>query len=574
MKAFFRTMAVILPALILSALLCCGPLGHSQVVHTLTSAAPSSPAKPASLHEIAGVVLNARTSLPIRDAEITVRRSKDTSLVVQTATDADGRFSIPQLTDDKYSLQATHRGYIGAFYEEHENGSTAIVTGDGLTSTGLRFMLAPQAVIFGVITDDSGDPVPNASLALYRQDTRGGASQIVRSSGTGSDEQGNYEIAHLAPGSYFLSVTATPWYAAHRPFQSGATAKIANPQPRSPLDVAYPPAYYPDAADSSFAAPITVNAGERVSINMTLHPVPAIHITMQLPMSGHNAQVSMPQLQREVFGYPDSVQANVSSSINGGPSSAQSVATVEISGIAPGSYEMMLNAPNGEFGRSTRVDLNSDQAIDVSSTAPIAEVSGKVTMAGGENPPSSLTAILTPLQGQYRASAPIESDGSFHIHSVRPGTYEFAVYTVNIFGYAMTATHLTANGAALKGHMLTINTDPVILTAVLADSSASINGFAKLDGKPASGVFLELIPKSATASREAFALNQSDSDGSFNILHVLPGNYTLVAIQEGWTLDWTDAEAMRRYLARGLEITVPPHSQEINLKDSVEVQPK
>jgi hypothetical protein len=569
MKTFFRAVAVILPALLSS-----GPLGHSQAGRSQTSAAPSSTAKPVSLHEIAGIVFNARTGLPIRDAGITVRRSKDTSLVVQTATDAEGRFSIPQLPDDKYSLQATHRGYIGAFYEEHETGTTAIVTGDGLTSTGLRFMLAPQAVIFGVITDDSGDPVPNAILALYRQDTRGGAGQIVRSSGTGSDEQGNYEIAHLAPGSYFLSVTATPWYAAHRPFQSGAAAKAASTQPRSPLDVAYPAAYYPDAADSSFAAPITVNAGERVSINMTLHAVPAIHVTMQLPITGPNGQFNMPQLQREVFGYPDFVQANVSSSVNGEPPSAHSFTTIEISGIAPGPYEMELNGPNGESGRSTRIDLNSDQAIDVSSAAPLAEVSGKVAMAGGENPPSSLTAILMPQQGQNQASAPIESDGSFHMHSVRSGTYEFAVYTVNVFGYAMTATHLTANGAALKGHVLTINTDPVTLTAVLADSSATVNGFAKLDGKPASGIFLELIPKNAGAGRAALALNQSDSDGSFNFRHVASGDYTLVAIQEGWTLDWTDAEAMGRYLARGLKITVPPHAQEINLKDSVEVQPK
>jgi 5-hydroxyisourate hydrolase-like protein (transthyretin family) len=557
MRAFFRSILIALPFLA-----ACGQSLDSQ----------SAPPAASNLHEIAGAVLNTRTGLPIRDVEVAVFRSKDDSLVVQTATDAEGHFSVPQLPDDKYSLRASHRGYIPAAFEEHENGSTAIVTGEGRISTGLRFMLAPQAVIFGVITDDSGDPVPGATVSLYRQDPRVGTGKAVRASGTGADEQGNYEIANLAPGSYFLSVTATPWYATHRPTPNGAQPKAS--EPRSPLDVAYPAAYYPDVADSSFAAPIVVNAGERVPINVTLHPVPAIHVTMQLPATGTNGQFSMPQLQREVFGYPDGVQANISSATNGEPSAAHSVTTIEISGIAPGAYNVELNGPNGESSRATAIDLNSDQAIDLSSATPLAEVSGKITMAGGEAPPSSLFCILTPEQNENQASAPVGPDGSFHMHSVRPGSYEFAIFTINTFGYPMTTTHLTASGATLKDHRLTVGGEPVTLTATLAGSTGSVNGFAKFDGKPVSGIFLELIPKNTTAGRAAFAVNQSDSDGSFNFLHVLPGEYTLVAIQEGWMLDWTDPQAMAPYLPKGLNVIVPLHSQEINLKDSVEVQPK
>jgi 5-hydroxyisourate hydrolase-like protein (transthyretin family) len=561
MRAFLQSVLIALPILAT-----CGQSMQAQ------SASPATNIG----HEIAGVVLNTRTGLAIRDVEVAVFRSKDNSLVVQAATDAEGRFSVTQLPDDKYSLRASHRGYIPAAFEEHENGSTAIVTGKGLVSTGIRFMLAPQAVIFGVITDDSGDPVPGATVSLYRQDPHVGTSKAVRASGTGADEQGNYEIANLAPGSYFLSVTATPWYATHRPTPGGAQPKAS--EPRSQLDVAYPATYYPDVADSSFAAPIAVNAGERVPINITLHPVPAIHVTMRLPVTGPNGQVSIPQLQREVFGYPEGVQSNISSATKSESSAAHSITTVEISGIAPGAYDMELNAPNGESGRVTAIDLNSDQALDlssaISSATPLAEISGKVTMAGGDNPPSSLVAILTPEQSQNQASAPVEPDGSFHMHSVRPGIYEFAIYTINAFGYAMTTTRLTANGATLKGPLLRVGDEPVTLTATLADSTASVNGFATHDGKPSSGIFLELIPKNATAGRVAFAVNQSDSDGSFNFLHVLPGEYTLAAIQEGWMLDWTDAAAMAPYLAKGLKVTVPPHSQEINLKDSVEVQPK
>ena len=558
MNALLRAIAIALPILVIGEPILC-----SQGLP-----APAA-SRSTGLYEIAGVVLNARTGLPIRDAQIIVRRSKDASLVVRTATDSEGRFSIPQLAGDKYSLQASHRGYIGAAYEEHDTGSTAIVTGEGLVSTGLRFMLAPQAVIFGVITDDSGDPAPNAVVSLFRLNPGAGPGKMLRMRGAGTDEQGNYEISHLSPGSYYLSVTATPWYASYRSPQNSAQAKSGHSQSRTPLDVAYPAAYYPDASDSSFAAPIVVGAGERVPINVTLHPVPALHISM--PMPTINGQTSMPQLHREIFGNSDPVQANVTSTSPSEPSGSRSVTTVEISGIAPGAYEMELNDPNGESSRVAAADLNSDQAIDVSSAMPLVDVTGKVAMAGGEAPPSSLFVRLAPKQGQEEITAPIEPDRSFHLRSLRPGTYEFSV---QVFAYPMTITHLTAAGATFKDHLLTIGSEPVTLTAELTESSATVNGFATQNGKRASGIFLELIPKNATAGRAAFAVNQSDSDGSFNFRHTLPGDYTLVAIQEGWTLDWMDPAAMAPYLAKGLKVSVPPHSQEINLKDSVEVQPK
>ena len=558
MSLFSKAILMALPIL-----LCCGRSGDSQ---------PSAPVS-SGTREIAGVVLSARTGLPVRDAEVTLRRTKDSSLLAQTATDTEGRFSFREISNDKYSLQASHRGYITAAYDEHENGSTAIVTGEGLVSTGLRFMLAPQAVIFGVVSDDAGDPIPGAAISLYRQNVSVGAGKAIRASGAGADEVGNYEIAHLPPGNYFLSVTATPWYAARPSARNVAGDRAgaggANVQPRSPLDVAYPVTYYPDVADSSFAVPIAVSAGERVQINVTLHPVPALHALIQIPSHAPDGQFSTPQLSREVFGYPDSVQANMSIATHGG--SPGSITTFEISGIAPGAYDVELAAPNGESNRAASVDLNSDQAIDVSSAAALADVSGKIVMAGGENPPSSLYIALTPQQGQNQNGAPLEPDGSFHMRSVHPGTYEVAVFAQ---GYPMTTTRLIANGATLKGHLLTLGSEPVTLTAVVTESTATVNGFATLDGKPASGIFLELVPKDPAAGRTAMGVNQSDSDGSFNFLHTLPGEYTLVAIQEGWTLDWAAPGAMAPYLAKGLKVVVPPHSQEINLKSSVEVQPK
>jgi hypothetical protein len=69
-------------------------------------------------------------------------------------------------------------------------------------------------------------------------------------------------------------------------------------------------------------------------------------------------------------------------------------------------------------------------------------------------------------------------------------------------------------------------------------------------------------------------INQSDSDGSFEFQRVIAGSYILVAIQDGWSLDWGRREAMAPYLAKGQSVLVPAHAKEVNLKDPVDVQPR
>jgi len=57
--------------------------------------------------------------------------------------------------------------------------------------------------------------------------------------------------------------------------------------------------------------------------------------------------------------------------------------------------------------------------------------------------------------------------------------------------------------------------------------------------------------------------DQPDSDGSFTLLNVLPGNYTVVAIDNGWGTEWARPEVIRKYLAGGVRFTVPEKAGEV-----------
>jgi hypothetical protein len=111
------------------------------------------------------------------------------------------------------------------------------------------------------------------------------------------------------------------------------------------------------------------------------------------------------------------------------------------------------------------------------------------------------------------------------------------------------------------------------LTAVLAAGSVNIEGFAKQGGKGASGVMVVLIPREPNTHEELFRRDQSDSDGSFNLIGVIPGSYTLVAIEDAWGFDWSKPAQLARYAQRGQTVTIPEGPQTIiHLPEAVEVQ--
>jgi hypothetical protein len=49
-----------------------------------------------------------------------------------------------------------------------------------------------------------------------------------------------------------------------------------------------------------------------------------------------------------------------------------------------------------------------------------------------------------------------------------------------------------------------------------------------------------LVPETAENLQQDYRLDQSDSDGTFALGGILPGRYSLVAVEDGWDLEWTN----------------------------------
>ncbi len=531
------------------------------------------PAAPAQTGDriIAGVVSSAASGQPLEGADVTLREAHDLKIAAEVVTDAEGRFSFSNLPDGKFLLVAFRRGYAPTGFEQHDGAVTAIVTGENLDTTGLALSLPPLGAIFGTATEDSGDPVPQARLSLYRQTHGEGVNRILRASAVVADSMGNFEFPRLAPGTYYLCASGNPWYSQMNGPMRWAGGDNAAAQSRSALDLAYPLTCFPDVPDPAGAEAISLNAGDHVQADITFHPVPAVHISFQVAKSDTQGGIAMPQLRQEVFGITDFIGAG-QSFFERGNGNDEGSTSVEISGIAPGQYNIELQGPNQavDVARAGSIDVSSsDLRIDASSLHPMATVSGKLVVADNAGLPNNCTIFLVSAQGESAASAAVAADGAFQMRQALPGNYEVRV---NASGRNLAVVQLAVNGAKVDGSALKVNNDPIELTVFALQPATSITGFVTRDEKPASGVFVLLVPADLKAGRYAWRPNQSDSDGSFDFENVVPGQYTAVAIERGWTLDWKRPEVIGPYLAKGAKVTVHADSKRINLQAPLEAQ--
>jgi 5-hydroxyisourate hydrolase-like protein (transthyretin family) len=515
-------------------------------------------------YSIRGWVVSATTGKPVDQAIVTISTTEDRVKITDATTGEDGSFAFEHLRAGNYTLRASRRGYNAASYDEHEGFYSGIVTGLGLDTTNIRFKLLPAAIISGIVSDDAGDPVRNAQVSLYRKSSFDGLGKISPSNMQQTDDIGAFEFAHLAPGDYFVSVIATPWYAV-RPQQNLDATGDASRETQSAsqsLDVAYPLTFYSDTTDSDEATPIPVRAGDHVQLNLSLRAVAALHLHIHPPEAGAgqaNQPTAWPQITQNVFGQEMPVPF-------ADPFSTSASGPIEVSGIPAGHYQIGYPGQSG----SHDLDITADATLDGLPADPRVEVHGKVAMIDGQDPPAGLYVFLNPSSHGFNYNALAAKDGTFTIEGIPVGSYEVSAGGSGSYS----VVRMAADGASIEGATLKLGSTPVNLAIVLTSDSATINGFARQNGKPAAGVMVVLVPRDPGSNRELFRRDESNTDGSFSLMDVAPGEYTLVAIDDGWSLDWARPEVIGRYLAHGLKLNVTFSQKIMNIAEPVEVQPR
>ncbi len=545
-QAALKSLARLCTAFLFSMLLLSIPALAQPAPQTSTQASATA------LYRIAGTVINAATGEPIRHAAVAALSEEDSHTIAAVESDSEGHFSLDRLPAAKYQLTASRRGYRTAFYDEHDDYNSAIVTGPGQQTDRLIFRLVPGSVLHGVVITDGGDPVEGARVMLFlkaRDGKPGG--HIEHADAAATDDTGAYEFSNLAAGEYLLAVTAEPWYALHRsPGRARQQGAGSNADPAAALDVAYPVTYYDSTTDEASASRIPLAGGSRVEADLTLHATPALRIQVETPRKP-DGSIARAELRQSIFG-------TVISSESAGFLDAMQTGTTEFNGVAPGHYQLAQGDPQ----RVVELDANSSQLVDPTLGTPTVSVHGSLLKSAGSPFVDDCNLILESADPARRQS-PIQSvctRGSFSFPTVPAGRWQLLVESS---GSMLPIASIAAGGRSHRGNRIAVQDRPLSLTVGLSQGATRLEGFARKAGKGVAGVMVVLVPRELASIDGLARRDQSDSDGSFSLRDVVPGDYILVAIEDGWSLDWAQPEVIARYLRGGVAVTVTDDSGKV-----------
>lgn len=479
-----------------------------------------------ALYRIAGTVVDSISGNPLERASVSLLETENDHILATTRSDNNGHFAFAPMPQGRFQLSVSRRGYLPSLYMQHGAYNSAIVTGAEQQTESLVFLLPPAASLSISIADESGDPVEDATLHIFRRvhDQKSDFEELPPRA-LSMDEEEQVEIGNLEPGEYDLAVSARPWFALR-----------GNPEDTSrynpALDLAYPLTFFDGATSEANASPIQLASGQHESVQIHLQTVPALRLTLP---AGENKK-EQDNLTLSAFGF--SLQP---------PEAEWKNSTVDtsISGLAPGHYSLQLSHP----ARLLNFDATSSQQI--ASGAPASAIRVKLV---GSSLPSAIPR-LTPADHSHPPLTVSQDGQEFLFPAVPPGIWELTVSSDGL--YPLPVLSVENESGIHAGNLVKITEKSHTLRVNLNHAESRIQGFAQADGKGRAGVLILLIPTKPAIHSDLFRRDQSDSDGSFNLLQVAPGDYSIVAIEDGWELEWQRPEVLARFLSHAVAVHLP-----------------
>jgi hypothetical protein len=497
---------------------------------------------------ISGKTVNAVTGQVLAGAEVSISKAEQLDSILQKMlTNDEGSFSFAGLEPGKYLLAGQRNGFSQQSYEQHGAFSSAVVVGPGLVSENLVFRLRPDGRIVGRVVDENDEPVSNAMVFLFRSDASGGFKHINQRTQTATDDRGYYRFAHIESGRYYVLVSAQPWFG---PFAQAYGNGNQSAADKAAFDVVFPISFYPGATNPGSASTIMLDEGQEFTADFVLNAVPALRLRLN-HFSNSPEQPRNASLAAKVFG--------TQIGLLGQRASQADENSYEIAGVAPGKYVLDIESYGAVREKhSTVVNVTADMEFDVDAATPAPSIRGVVQRDGGLNLTPQASVLLWNPRRNEALEAAIDNKGQFEFSPdlLAPGDYSVFVAS----GLNSTIGRLAATGAQVEGQTIRIAASKQIeLKIDLSTSLSTINGIARKHDEPFAGVMILLVPQSPGNNLPLFRRDQSDSDGTFTLHDVLPGRYKILAIEDGWDVEWADMSLFKARLDRAPSIEVAPN---------------
>lgn len=493
--------------------LTCAPLDARQ------APAQSNPAAAGGTGEVRGRIMSGVPPAPVAGASVKLTGG---GLIKTSAADENGRFVFTKLPPGQYTISVSSNGMAVTAFGGSAPRAATIDLADGAHVDRGDLVLPSGVAITGQILDERGNPLKGATVSAWRTIYIAAGERRLSFAGQAvSDDRGDYRIAGVKPGTYFVDAKTS---------ESNA------------------PTFFPATTTASMAAAITVSADfGAASVSIRLLPTPLARVSgtiinaqgqpsgdfgvMLTPQRSDGAQVPTEGLIAE----PDAAGKFAIDKVPPGSYSVEVIAKARIQKVASSGYVAEGVEGNESGSQPVVVDGRDVDDLVIRTNLPTL-ISGKVTVDGrtigaegatklrlrlGSSGPSGARAVLS------ATFATPNADGTFtmlaipgarllRVDLLPPGS---ALKQVLVNSIDVTDEGFVVGNSAIADVVIALTTTPSQVTGRVSDSQGAMLAHVGVILFPAE-------PRRWTIAQTRFVKStKTDKDGAFTVTALPPGSY-------------------------------------------------
>jgi carboxypeptidase family protein len=487
-------------------------------------------------------------------------------------TGGDGGFRVEGVVPGRYHLFVERTGYLEVEKHHTRSDGRVLALTAGQEVTDLLVRLQAAAVVEGRVTDEDGDPLPDAQVAVLRQTFVAGRTHWQQAGAERTNDLGEYRIAGLAAGNYYVSVSPPP------NFKSLIAAASNAPSPDLRADerpnnsntndssasaaTAYAVTYYPGTQDLRQASAVQLRAGDDFPANFSLAPSPSVVVRGSIANLGAGSS-ALVMLQSKDFNL----------TLNG--AEIRKDGSFEIRDVAPGAYTVVATV-------SGATPLMARQALEVGpenveSLRLLPQAGGWVhgrlrveSRSAARLDSSRFLLALRSAEGDddvlgalslgegFGTVAHVSGDGSFEWKNVPPGRYyielagdpgasvDWFIKSIAAGGREATDTGFSVGGGVAAVELLA-SANGAVVDGVAVDAK----------GEPLANATVVAVPDTRLRARtDRYRKTVSDQSGHFTLHGLPPGEYTLLAWESVDGEAYYNPEFLKSYEGQGTVLRV------------------